>query len=64
MLATITGMSITVQCRDRAVHVEDTEHGDVCLLQFVPLAPGDDADEAVAPLSPTYAAERPTWWPR
>jgi hypothetical protein len=57
MLATITGM-ITVECRGRAVYVEDSEDGDVCLLEFVPLAPDDDADEAVAALSATYGAER------
>jgi hypothetical protein len=56
---TIVGVTITIECRGRAVYVEDTEDGDVCLLEFVPLAPDDDVEEAVVALSATYAAERP-----
>jgi hypothetical protein len=49
---------IKIECRGRAVFVEDTEDSDTILLEFVPLAPDDDADEAVAALSATYGVEQ------
>lgn len=50
-------MVIKIECRDHAVWVEDVEGGDVCLLELVPLAPGDDPEQAVAALSAEYARE-------
>jgi hypothetical protein len=42
----------------QALHVLDTEDGDTILLDLVPLAPGDDVDEAVAVVSEQYSADQ------
>jgi hypothetical protein len=40
------------------VYVEDDDGEEVCLLEYVPLPPDDDADEAVAALSAEWSAEQ------
>ena len=56
------GMTIRIEHRAGAVWVEDVEGQDVCLMDWIALADGDDVEAALADLSAVWAAEQcPTW---
>jgi hypothetical protein len=58
MLATITGMTITVECRGRAVYVEDDDGEDVCLLEYGRSRPTTTQMRPWQPSAPSGAPSR------